>query len=59
MISNETSNETVVYNESEINRKIIVRSVYKVILKISESGIPYYKDCRNMTEMGVRKPKRR
>lgn len=27
-------------------------------LKISESGIPYYKDCRNMTEMGDRKPKK-
>ena len=59
MISNETSNETVVDNESERNRKIIVRSVYKAISEISELGISYYKDCRNMTEMGVRKPKRR
>ena len=27
--------------------------------KISESGIPYFNYCRNTTEMGVRKPKRR
>lgn len=53
------SNETMTDNESERNRKIIARSVCGAILKISEPRIPYYKDCRNMTEMGVRKPKRR
>lgn len=53
------SNETMVDNETERNHKIIVRSVCGAISEISESGIPYYKDCRNMTEMGVRKPKRR
>ena len=56
MIGNETYNGSVVDNESERNHKIIVRSVYKVISEISETGIPYYKDCQNMTEMGVKKP---
>ena len=52
-------NETMTDNETERNWKIIARSVCGAILKISEPRIPYYKDCRNMTEMGVRKPKRR
>ena len=50
------SNETMTDNETERNQKIIVRSVCEGILKISESGIPYFNYCRNMTEMGVRKP---
>lgn len=54
MIGNETGSK-----ETERNRKIIVRSACGAISEISESRIPYYKDCWNMTEMGVRKPKRR
>ena len=53
------SNETMVDNETEKIAKIIVRSACRAISEISESCIPYYKDCRNMTEMGVKKPKRR
>lgn len=51
------SNETLVDlvdNETERNQKIIARSVCEAI---SESGIPYSKYCRNMTEMGVKNPK--
>ena len=53
------SNETMVDNETEKSQKSLSEVYTKQFWAISESRIPYYKDCLNMTEMGARKPKRR
>lgn len=57
--SNETGNESVVVMNPKETTKSLSEVSTKPFGAISESRIPYYKDCRNMTEMGVRKPKKR
>lgn len=59
MMGNETGNESVVVMNPKETTKSLSEVSTKSFSEISESGIPYYKYCRTMTEMGVRKPKRR